>query len=65
MLLERDHELSVLQAQIGAAARGESGLLLIQGPAGIGKSRLVGEACRTAGEAGLHVLSARGGELEL
>ena len=36
----------------------------IEGPAGIGKSALLAEARRRAGEAGAHVLAARGSELE-
>ena len=37
---------------------------MVEGPAGIGKTRLLSEARREAGEAGVRVLSARGGELE-
>ena len=43
-LLERERELDTLTATIGAAADGMAGLLLVQGPAGIGKSRLLAEA---------------------
>ncbi|WP_053225721.1 ATP-binding protein [Solirubrobacter soli] len=61
MLLERDDELSVLRTLVAAAAKGASGLLVIEGPAGIGKTRLLAEVRR---EAGVRVLTARGGELE-
>ena len=54
----------MLTATIGAAAEGIAGLLLVQGPAGIGKSRLLAEARTLAEERGLCVRSARGGELE-
>jgi predicted ATPase len=63
-LLEREQELDTLAATIGAAADGRAGLLLVQGPAGIGKSRLLAEARALADERGLCVRSARGGELE-
>lgn len=64
MLLERDDELSVLRAFSAAAAQGHPGLLLVEAPAGIGKTRLLGEARRAAILAGVQVCSARGGELE-
>jgi DNA-binding CsgD family transcriptional regulator len=54
----------VLTATIGAAAGGRAGLLLVQGPAGIGKSRLLAEARTLAEQRGLGVCSARGGQLE-
>jgi predicted ATPase len=63
-LLERERELETLAAAITAAADGTAGLLLVEGPAGIGKSRLLGEARTLAGERELYVCSARGGELE-
>ena len=36
MLLERDAELSALRALVGSAADGGAGLLIVEGPAGIG-----------------------------
>ena len=63
-LLERDRELAVLDRAIAGAIAGGSGLVLVEGPAGIGKSRLVAETRRRAADAGLLVLTARGGELE-
>jgi DNA-binding CsgD family transcriptional regulator len=63
-LLERERELAVLERAITAAAAGSAGLILVEGPAGIGKSRLLIEARRRAAEGQLLVLSARGGELE-
>ena len=63
-LLERDGELQALDDAIAGTLAGTAQLVLIEGPAGIGKSRLVAEARRRAAEAGLLVLSARGSELE-
>jgi DNA-binding CsgD family transcriptional regulator len=64
LLLERAHELELLQSAI-ADARGSSGrIIIIEGPAGIGKSALLTQACASAAQAGLQVLSARGNELE-
>src|SRR5262245_8698691 len=62
-LLERDRELASLHALIEDAAGGQGRMALIEGPAGIGKSRLLGEA-RDAADGRLRVLSARGSELE-
>jgi DNA-binding CsgD family transcriptional regulator len=63
-LLERDRELATLDALIDEAAAGQARLALIEGPAGIGKTRLVAEAGRRASEKGFRVLAAQGGELE-
>ncbi|HEX5589331.1 MAG TPA: AAA family ATPase [Candidatus Limnocylindrales bacterium] len=63
-LLERERELRVLDRGIASTLSGRAGVVLIEGPAGIGKSRLVAEARRRAAQHGLLVLSARGSELE-
>ena len=63
-LLERERELEVLQAAVAGAADGTSSLVLVEGPAGIGKSRLLAEARMLGEEHELAVRSARGGELE-
>src|SRR5262245_11173578 len=63
-LLERERELDVLDHALAGALAGAFGVVIIEGPAGIGKSRLVAEARTHAIERGLLVLSARGGELE-
>jgi DNA-binding CsgD family transcriptional regulator len=63
-LLERENEVASLGALVRDAASGTARLALVEGPAGIGKTRLVAEARRDAADAGLRVLSARGGELE-
>jgi len=63
-LLERERELEALAAAVEAVADGNAGLVLVEGPAGIGKSQLLAAARSLADERGLGVLAARGGELE-
>ena len=63
-LLERDADLAVLGALLADARAGEGRLAVIEGPAGIGKTRLLEEARAAAAGLGLAVLHARGGELE-
>jgi len=63
-LLERQRELRVLSELITAACRGEARLVVVEGAAGIGKTRLLA-AARAGGErTGMQVLKARGSELE-
>jgi DNA-binding CsgD family transcriptional regulator len=62
-LLERRRELDELDSQVERAVAGEGRLLVVEGPAGIGKSRLLAAARRRA-EGSMRVLSARGSELE-
>jgi DNA-binding CsgD family transcriptional regulator len=63
-LVEREHGLAELDALAYDAVRGEGRILLIEGAAGVGKTRLLHEARRIAGDRGVSVLSARAGELE-
>src|SRR5689334_4137901 len=62
-LLERERELAVFDDLLSGDQAGP-GLVLIEGPAGIGKSRLVGELIGRARGAGMRVLMARGAHLE-
>jgi DNA-binding CsgD family transcriptional regulator len=63
-LYERETERAAISRALDAARCGAGGLVLVEGPAGIGKSRLLAEARTTAGALGLTVLSARGIDLE-
>jgi hypothetical protein len=63
-LLEREHEVERVRAAVRAAGQRAGGTLVIEGAAGMGKSRLLEEAGVRASELGLRVLSARGTELE-
>jgi ATP/maltotriose-dependent transcriptional regulator MalT len=64
LLLERDRELESLRAALAEAVGGEGRLALVEGPAGIGKSRLLAELRSAAAEEDVRVLTARGSELE-
>jgi hypothetical protein len=64
LLLERDRELESLRAALADAADGDGRLALVEGPAGIGKSRLLAELRAAATEEDVRVLAARGSELE-
>jgi DNA-binding CsgD family transcriptional regulator len=63
-LVERDAELAVIAGRLAAAGEGAGCLLMVEGPAGIGKTQLVRAACDEARARGTTVLTARGGELE-
>jgi DNA-binding CsgD family transcriptional regulator len=64
VLLERERERGQLAAHIAEACAGDGQLLIVDGSAGMGKTRLLEEARALADAAGVEVLSARGGELE-
>ncbi|MBV8999992.1 MAG: AAA family ATPase [Solirubrobacterales bacterium] len=63
-LFERQRELALIDWAVEEAASGIPRLVVVEGAAGIGKSRLLAEARARAAAAGLRVLSARAGELE-
>ena len=63
-LLEREAELEELEEALAAAAAGSGRLLLIEGPAGIGKSALLEAAGQKARDADFRRLRARATEIE-
>ncbi|MEU3343046.1 BTAD domain-containing putative transcriptional regulator [Streptomyces sp. NPDC006668] len=63
-LVERDLQIAELRDSLRAALDGRPGVALIEGPAGIGKSRLLGEASELAAEQGALTLTARGSQRE-
>lgn len=64
VLLEREPELERIGAAIWRASAGSGGLVVIGGPAGIGKTALMRAARDMAEESGMRVLRARGSDLE-
>src|ERR1700749_2578744 len=60
VMLERDEELAALPPAVAAPAAGHGALVLVEGPAGIGKTPLLRAACR----GDLRILTARGLALE-
>ncbi|WP_460715051.1 BTAD domain-containing putative transcriptional regulator [Nocardioides dilutus] len=63
-LVDRERELTTLRRMVDELSHGRPGSLLIEGPAGIGKSRLLEETVRLASAAGAQVFSARASQLE-
>jgi DNA-binding CsgD family transcriptional regulator len=63
-LLERNEELSRIESALADARAGCGRFLVIEGPAGIGKTALLAAARTTAAEGGMRVLRSRGTELE-
>ena len=63
-LVERDGELGEIDRALAGAVAGEGWLVLLEGPAGIGKTALLDVARGRAGRAGVAVAGARGAELE-
>ncbi|MEV6316929.1 AAA family ATPase [Streptomyces sp. NPDC051776] len=63
-IVEREHELSALLALLRDADQGTGGVILLEGPVGIGKSLLLRRLAREAGQEGLRVLEAHCDTLE-
>ena len=63
-LLERGGELARIDQAVADLRHGHGGVLVIQGPAGIGKSTLLRMVCERAAEQRVQTLTARASELE-
>ena len=63
-LLERERELAALAGAIAHARQGSGRVVVVEGPAGIGKSQLLTVAGARARAEGVRVLRTRGAELE-
>lgn len=63
-LVDRDRETALLRKAVDSLVAGAPGCILIDGPAGIGKTRLQTEAVRLADAEGALPLVARASELE-
>ncbi len=64
LLLERQHELERIEETLADARTGRGRFLVIEGPAGIGKTALLAAARAAATDSGMRVLRSRGAELE-
>jgi DNA-binding CsgD family transcriptional regulator len=64
VLLQRDAELAALRRQLEHVRAGEGRVVVVDGPAGIGKSSLLATVARAAGAEGIRVLRAWGSPLE-
>jgi DNA-binding CsgD family transcriptional regulator/tetratricopeptide (TPR) repeat protein len=64
VLLQREQELAEIERSIAAAAHGTGAVVLIEAPAGAGKTVLLQALRQPAAAAGMTVLAACGGELE-
>jgi DNA-binding NarL/FixJ family response regulator len=64
VLLQRDAELSALGRQLVAVRAGSGRVIIVDGPAGIGKSSLLAATADTAEAAGTRTLRASGSPLE-
>ncbi|HEU4422866.1 MAG TPA: AAA family ATPase [Pilimelia sp.] len=62
-LLERDRELDAIDRALAEAIDGRGAVVVVEGPAGIGKTALLRAAAAAASGKGLCVLTARGAAL--
>jgi len=65
MLVERDDELSRSAAALDAVADGSGRIISVEGPAGMGKTVLLGAIRDQARTRGFRIFSGRGSELEI
>jgi DNA-binding CsgD family transcriptional regulator len=63
-LLERSEELARIESALAEARSGRGTFVVLEGPAGIGKTALLAAARTAAAESGMRVLRSRGTELE-
>ncbi|HEY7018973.1 MAG TPA: AAA family ATPase [Gaiellaceae bacterium] len=63
-LLERSEELTRIESALSDARAGHGRFVVVEGPAGIGKTVLLAAAREAAADAGMRVLRSRGTELE-
>src|SRR5215208_2864445 len=63
-LLERSEELARIESALAEACSGRGAFVVIEGPAGIGKTALLAAARTAAADSGMRVLRSRGTELE-
>jgi len=64
IVVQRDREVAALTRQVECVIRGAGSVVVVEGPAGIGKSTLLGVTTRIAQASGVRVLRAWGSSLE-
>jgi predicted ATPase len=64
LLLERDPELEQIRRHLQRALENQGSVLIVEGPAGIGKTAMLTAARDAAKSEGFRVLRARGAQLE-
>ena len=64
-LLERDDELARIESALADARTGRGRFVVVEGPAGIGKTALLAAARTAAAEGGMRVLRSRATEMEI
>lgn len=64
VLIEREAELDAIGEAVATARAGDGAVLVLEGPAGIGKTALLAEARDIGARSGLRVLAGRATELE-
>jgi DNA-binding CsgD family transcriptional regulator len=64
LLLEREAQVAAVRDLADAVRKGDGRFVVIEGSAGMGKTRLLAEARAIGGSAGMRVLAARASELE-
>jgi DNA-binding CsgD family transcriptional regulator/tetratricopeptide (TPR) repeat protein len=63
-LLERNEQLARIESALAEARAGRGTFVVVEGPAGIGKTALLAAARAAAADGGMRVLRSRGAELE-
>jgi DNA-binding CsgD family transcriptional regulator len=63
-LVDRDRELAELIERLEVVRTGAGSVVVIEGPAGVGKSALIDFVCSRASDQGIRVLTGRGSEFE-
>jgi DNA-binding CsgD family transcriptional regulator len=63
-LLERNEQLARIESALAEARMGRGAFVVVEGPAGIGKTALLAAARTAAADGGMRVLRSRGAELE-
>lgn len=63
-LLERERELAAMSDALAEAEGGGGRVVLVEAPAGLGKTSLLSAAAETAADTGLSCLRSRASELE-